>query len=157
MERMVPYMEPLSVKIGFLQFPPSNTCDGGDLSPEIRLAGLNATSVALMAVNPFQPSCCTFSPWIIWNIDPSPVIPAGIPKEEVVTTPLRAVQGRNDFGKIGYTGPCPPTGATHRYTFKVWGLDTYLDIPPGSLKGDLIKAMQGHVIQYGETVAMYSR
>jgi hypothetical protein len=63
----------------------------------------------------------------------------------------------NDFGKIGYSGPCPPGGATHRYTFKVYGLDAMLDLPPGATKADLIGAMRGHVIQYGETTALYTR
>ena len=75
----------------------------------------------------------------------------------VVTLPINAVQGMNDFGKMGYSGPCPPQGATHRYTFKVYGLDGMLELEPGSPKNALIHAMQGHVLQYGETMAMYSR
>jgi len=75
----------------------------------------------------------------------------------VVSHPVAAVQGRNDQGTIGYMGPCPPQGSTHRYTFKVYGLDTLLDLPPGSTKDGLIAAMRGHVLQYGDTMAMYSR
>jgi Raf kinase inhibitor-like YbhB/YbcL family protein len=110
-----------------------------------------------MAVNPFQPSCCSFCPWLIWNLPAGDEIPAGIPAEEVVSDPVPAVQGRNDFGKIGYSGPCPPPGATHRYTFKVYGLDAMLNLPPGATKAELIGAMQGHVLQYGETAALYTR
>jgi len=150
-------MKRLIVRLPFLEFPPDHTCDGGDRSPEIRLEGLAAESVAVMGGNPFQPSCCSFSPWIIWNIEPMETIPPGIPKEMVVTLPVNAVQGMNDFGKMGYSGPCPPRGATHRYTFKVYGLDGMLDLEPGSPKNALIQAMQGHVLQYGETMAMYSR
>ncbi len=151
-------MKDLIVKLGFLEFPPAHTCDGGDLSPQITLAGLDAGAVAIMAVNPYhEPKCCTFSPWVIWNIDPVPVVPAGIPKERLVTSPVRAVQGTNDLGAIGYSGPCPPRGSTIRYMFKVWGLDAPLDLPPGSDKHALVQAMRGHVVQFGDTVAICTR
>ena len=150
-------MDKLVVRLDFLEFPPSHTCDGGDTSPRIRIEGLSAVSVAVMAVNPYQPSCCSFCPWLIWNIPPAGEIPAAIPKTAEVISPVSARQGRNDFGTIGYTGPCPPAGATHRYSFKVYGLDQMLELPAGALKGELIGAMQGHVLQFGETVAMYSR
>jgi len=150
-------MDPLVVRLDFLEFPPTFTCDGTDISPRIRISGLSALSVAVMAVNPFQPSCCSFCPWLIWNLPPGDEIPAGIPAEEIVRAPISAVQGRNDFGRIGYSGPCPPPGSTHRYTFKVYGLDAMLGLPPGVTKAELIGAMRGHVLQYGETNALYSR
>jgi Raf kinase inhibitor-like YbhB/YbcL family protein len=150
-------MEIIRISLEFLEFPPTHTCDGEDLSPKIFIKGLNAASLAVMAVNPYQPSCCSFSPWIIWNIPPVAVIPPGIPKTCMVTDPVTGVQGMNDFGRIGYSGPCPPPGATHRVSFKVWGLDAMLDLAPGSTKHQLVEAMRGHVLQYGETVAMYRR
>jgi Raf kinase inhibitor-like YbhB/YbcL family protein len=151
------FMEPLRVRLDFLEFPPTHTCDGANTSPRIRLSGLNAVSVAVMAVNPFQPSCCSFCPWLIWNIPAGPEIPAGISPEGIVSFPITAVQGMNDFGRIGYSGPCPPQGTTHRYTFKVYGLDAMLTLAPGATKAGLITAMRSHVLQYGETVALYSR
>ena len=63
----------------------------------------------------------------------------------------------NNFGRIGYLGPCPPAGQTHRYDFKVYGLDTILSLAPGSGKDEFIKAMTGHVVQYGETSVQYGR
>lgn len=150
-------MDPLVIKLDFLEFPPTHTCDGADVSPRIRISGLRSGSLAVMAVNPFQPSCCSFCPWLIWNIPPTDEIPASIPAEEVVEIPVPAIQGRNDYGKIGYTGPCPPPGATHRYTFKVYGLDGMIGVPPGATKAELISGMRGHVRQYGETVALCSR
>ncbi|HPJ73929.1 MAG TPA: YbhB/YbcL family Raf kinase inhibitor-like protein [Methanoregulaceae archaeon] len=150
-------MEKLVVSLDFLEFPPTYTCDGEDESPPIRIRGLSASSVAVMAVNPFIKSCCSFTPWLIWNIGPVEVIPAGIPKTGVVDSPISAVQGRNDLGKIGYTGPCPPVGSTHRYSFKVYGLDSMLTLAPGSNKADLVGAMRGHVVQFGDTVGMYRR
>jgi Raf kinase inhibitor-like YbhB/YbcL family protein len=150
-------MEKLIVSLNFLVFPPSYTCDGGNISPGITISGLSAASVAVMAINPFQPSCCSFCPWLIWNLPPMKEVPPGIPKTGTVTAPVPAVQGKNDFGRIGYDGPCPPPGSTHRYSFKVYGLDTMLDLAPGATKGELISAMQGHVLQFGDTIAMYSR
>jgi Raf kinase inhibitor-like YbhB/YbcL family protein len=150
-------MQLIRVELEFLEFPPTHTCDGENISPAIRVNGSDAVSMAVMAVNPYQPSCCSFSPWIAWNIPPLPVIPAGIPNLAIVTEPVQCIQGLNDAGHVGYTGPCPPPGTTHRYTFKVWGLDTMLDLAPGSLKHQLVAAMREHVLCYGETVALCRR
>jgi Raf kinase inhibitor-like YbhB/YbcL family protein len=150
-------MEPLSVSLDFLEFPPTHTCDGENLSPALRLKGLSAASVAVMVFNPFEKSCCSFSAWLCWNLPPLPVIPAGIPPEGMTTAPVSAVQGITDHGTIGWTGPCPTPGSMIRYHFRVYGLDTLLDLPPGSDKHALITAMRGHVLQYGETAAVCSR
>ncbi len=150
-------MEKLYVSLDFLIFPPSHTCDCENISPGISLSGLAAASVAIMVVNPFQPSCCSFCPWLFWNIPPVERIPPAIPKSKMLTNPVPAVQGRNDFGNIGYDGPCLPEGMTHRYMFKVYGLDAMLDLSLGATKGELIGAMQGHVLQFGNTTALYTR
>jgi len=150
-------MEPLIVSLDFLEFPPTHTCDGENFSPRILLKGLNAASVAVMVFNPFEKSCCSFTPWIIWNLPPVPIIPAAIPREGIVTTPVSAVQGTTDYGTVGYAGPCPPHGQMIRYQFKVYGLDVVLNLPAGSNKHELVNAMKGHVLQFGETVAICSR
>jgi Raf kinase inhibitor-like YbhB/YbcL family protein len=150
-------MENLIVSLDFLEFPLTYTCDGGNHSPRLVLKGLQAASVAVMVFNPFEKSCCSFTPWIIWNIPPLQVIPAGIPREGTVTTPIPAVQGVTDYGTIGYTGPCPPHGQMIRYQFKVYGLDTMLALDPGSDKHQLISSMKGHVLQFGETLAVCTR
>lgn len=150
-------MEKLIVSLDFLEFPQTHTCDGENISPRIRFKGLIATSIVVMVFNPFEKSCCSFTPWICWNLPPLPVIPAGIPKEPTTTAPVTAVQGITDYGTIGYTGPCPPPGEMIRYQFRVYGLDTMLDLAPGSDKHELIRAMKDHVLQYGETVAICSR
>jgi Raf kinase inhibitor-like YbhB/YbcL family protein len=149
-------MTPLIVRLSFLEFPPVHMCGGGEESPQIVLAGIDpgAVSVAVMALNPFIKTCCSFSTWLVWNLPPVPVIPFGIPKEPVVSSPVAAAQGTNDFGKLGYCGPCPPPGEMQRYVFKVYTLDAMLDLPPGSNKQELIAAMRGHVLQYGETAAV---
>ncbi len=89
---------------------------------------------------------------------PPPVqqIPPGIPPGGRVTSPIPAVQGVTDYGTIGYTGPCPPHGQMIRYLFKVYGLNTMLDLAAGSNKHELITAMKGHVIQFGETAAIWT-
>jgi len=145
---------PLVVTLDFLEFPPWNSCTGEDRSPAVTIKGLSCESVAIMVFNPFIKSCCSFTPWIIWNLPPVSRIPEEIPKEKVVSSPISAVQGINDYGTIGYKGPCPPPGEMHRYQFRVYGLDTQLDLPPGSDKHALIDAMKGHMVQYGETVAL---
>jgi Raf kinase inhibitor-like YbhB/YbcL family protein len=150
-------MEQVHVKLDFLEFPPACTCDGGDQSPALRFKGLNAASIAIWVTNPFIRSCCSFSPWIIWNLPPWDVIPAGIPKDPVVSTPVPCRQGTNGYGKIGYSGPCPPPGEMHRYQFRVYGLDEMLDVPGGAPGSELIAAMRGHVLQFGETVAICTR
>jgi Raf kinase inhibitor-like YbhB/YbcL family protein len=150
-------MQRLIVSLDFLEFPPRYSCDGENLSPRITLRGLNAKSVAIMVFNPFEKSCCSFTTWIAWNIPPLSVIPDGIPREGVVTAPASAVQGTTDYGTIGYSGPCPPLGQMIRYQFKVYGLDAMLDLPAGSDKHELVRAMRGHVIQFGETAAISSR
>lgn len=144
----------LIVTLDFLEFPSAYTCRGEDKSPALNIKNLSAVSVAIMVFNPFIKSCCSFTPWIIWNLPPLSRIPEGIPKDPQVSYPVQAVQGRNDYGTIGYHGPCPPDGEMHRYQFRVYGLDTMLHLPPGSTKDELIQAMKEHVIQYGETVAL---
>lgn len=152
-------MDPLIVSLDFLEFPPPHTCDGGNLSPRIHLKVISpaAVSVAVMVFNPFEKSCCSFTPWICWNLPPSPVIPSGIPPGERVSAPVPAVQGITDHGVIGYTGPCPAPGTMIRYQFRVYVLDTMLDLPPGADKHALVAALKGHVLQYGETAAIASR
>ncbi len=140
---------------GFI--PAKYTCDGEDVNPPLRMSNLseNAKSLAIVVEDPDAPGG-VFAHWIAWNIPPVGEIPEGIPKEAKLSEPLKIVQGKNDFGRIGYNGPCPP-GGVHHYHFKVYVLDTELKLEPGATKGELLKAMKGHVIQYGELVGLYSR
>jgi Raf kinase inhibitor-like YbhB/YbcL family protein len=151
-------VERLSVQLGFVEFPPGFTCEGGNLSPALALGPLapQVESLAVVAVNPFEEGC-SFCPWVIWNLPPVTEIPAGIPPVPVTTVPIASVQGTNDYGEAGYHGPCPPHGETHRYRFKVYDLDARIDLAAGSDKHALINAMKGHVIQFGDTEAMYRR
>lgn len=146
----------IEVKLGFSKFPAEYTCDGRDISPKVELSGLNAKSIAMILDDPDAPSG-TFTHWVIWNIKPTEVIPAGIPNEANVTKPIEAVQGINTGREIGYMGPCPPSGRPHRYFLRVYGLDSMLSLRPGSNRADLERAMKGHIVEQGEAMAICAR
>ncbi|MCJ7443643.1 MAG: YbhB/YbcL family Raf kinase inhibitor-like protein [Methanotrichaceae archaeon] len=149
-------MQKIEVKLGFDRVPIENTCEGKNISPKMEISGLNATSVVVIVDDPDAP-VGIFTHWLIWNIEPISVIPAGISNSPSVSKPIKAVQGMNDFRRVGYMGPCPPPGKPHRYFFRGYGLDKMLDLKPGSSRGDLENAMRGHVLQQGESIAIFSR
>jgi Raf kinase inhibitor-like YbhB/YbcL family protein len=149
-------MKNLEVRLGYSRIPVENTCEGENFSPKIEIDGLNAASVTIIVDDPDAPAG-TFTHWLIWNIEPTSIIPAKIPATPTVSMPIKAVQGLNDFSKIGYMGPCPPLGKPHRYLFRVYGLDKTLDLKPGATRRDLENAMRGHVLQQGEAIAIYNR
>jgi len=83
----------------------------------------------------------------------------GVPAQERVTVAAAgetAIQGKNDFGKTGYGGPCPPSG-THRYFFRIYALDTELSLGPRTTRQDLLRSIKGHVLAEGELMGTYSR
>jgi len=156
--------EKMSLKVssvfGENEFIPSKyACEGADISPPLKLSRLSdeAVTMAIIVDDPDAP-IGIFTHWVAWNIPPTSEIPEDIPKEKVIETPIKMVQGRNDFGRIGYNGPCPPRGhGVHHYHFKVYVLDTTLNLKPGATKKDLERAMEGHIIQFGELVGLYER
>lgn len=79
-----------------------------------------------------------------------------MPPGSKVSSPVQGRQGINDYGKVGYSGPCPPPGTIHRVNYKIYGLDQMLSLPGGGTKDELVRAMQGHVVQFGESIAMYT-
>jgi len=153
-------METLQIRISVGHLPTDYTCDGEDKSPAIEVGGVNvekAKCLAIICTDPDAPGGGGFVHWVAWNIELVKLIPEKVPKDPVVTFPLKAVQGTNSFGKIGYNGPCPPHGQNHRYFFKVYALDGELDLASGATKTQLAAAMGGHVVQFGETFATYGR
>ncbi|MDD1677943.1 MAG: YbhB/YbcL family Raf kinase inhibitor-like protein [Methanomicrobiales archaeon] len=152
-------IQKLILQLPWTELPPRYTCDGGDISPPLRIEGLlgEVHSLAVMVYHPHETGCCSFCAWIIWNVPPLGFIREGIPPGNEVTSPIQGSQGRNDYGKIGYSGPCPSAGTSHRVNYKIYGLDTHLSLPGGSNQHALIQAMRGHVLQFGETFAMYTR
>ena len=131
--------------------PQKFSCDGADVSPPLQFDGApaNARSLALIMDDPDAPRG-TWVHWVLWNIAPSN---RGIKENSI---PSGACQGMNDFGRQDYGGPCPPSG-THRYFFKLYALDTTLDLGPSTTKAGLESAMQGHIIARAELVGLYKR
>jgi Raf kinase inhibitor-like YbhB/YbcL family protein len=130
--------------------PSKFTCDGGDSSPPLKIDGApaEAKSLVLIVDDPDAPGGL-FTHWLVWDIDPKTT---DIPESSAP----KGVQGKNDFGKSGYGGPCPPSG-THRYYFKIFALDRQLDVPAGAKRNQLDAAMKGHTIAEGELMGRYSR
>jgi Raf kinase inhibitor-like YbhB/YbcL family protein len=131
--------------------PARFTCDGPDVNPALVIGNVppEAKSLALIMDDPDAPGGMWVH-WVVWNIDPKT---REIPEK---SAPAGAKQGVNDFRKASYGGPCPPPG-THRYFFKLYALDTMLDLVPKTTKTDLEQAMQGHILAQGELMGRYKR
>ncbi len=136
--------------------PTKYTCDGKDVSPPLTWGGMPAEtkSIALIADDPDAPAG-TWVHWVVWNIPPETRrFPEGMAAEAALDDGTR--QGITDFGRPGYGGPCPPSGV-HRYYFKVYALDTMLELPDRARKADLLAAMDGHILAEGQLMGKYSR
>lgn len=137
--------------------PSQHTCEGKDVSPFLSWSGTPAgtKSLALIMDDPDAP-VGTWVHWVLYNIPAdTSSLSEGVPTQE--TLPNGAKQGVNDFRKTGYGGPCPPPGAPHRYFFKLYALDTELNLPAGSTKQTLLKAMTNHVLAETHLMGKYQR
>lgn len=136
--------------------PAKYTCDGQDISPPLQWEQVpqGTKSIALICDDPDAP-IGTFVHWVLFNLPTeTKELSENIPADR--TLPNGARQGTNDFGKIGYGGPCPPSG-THRYFFKIYALDAKLDLAAGASKQELLKAMEGHILGQGQIIGKYKR
>jgi hypothetical protein len=136
--------------------PADYTCDGKNISPPLSWSGIpeKAVTLALICDDPDAP-VGTWVHWVLYNLPASvKELPAGVPPEERLAS--GAVQGKNDFRKVGYGGPCPP-GGTHHYYFKLYALDKALELKPGAIKKELLKAMEGHILAEGQLMGRYKR
>jgi len=136
--------------------PVQYTCDGKSMSPPLAWSNVPAHTVtcALIVDDPDAPMG-TFVHWVLFNIPGTTThLAEHMPAEN--TYPDGAVSGINSARKTGYTPPCPPSG-THRYYFKLYALDTKLELKPGSSKEDLEKAMEGHILAQGQLMGRYQR
>jgi Raf kinase inhibitor-like YbhB/YbcL family protein len=133
------------------KIPKEYTCDGKTVNPPLKIenAPLSTKSFALVFDDIDAPRG-TYVHWIVWNMDP------GLKEMRESSVPEGVVQGMNDFKKRNYGGPCPP-GRAHRYVFKIYALDTVLNLNPNSTKKDLEKAMEGHVLSRAELTGSYKR
>jgi hypothetical protein len=131
--------------------PARYTCDGGDINPPLEIYNVpaEAKSLALIVDDPDAP-IGMWVHWVLWNIDPAT---REIAEDHV---PRNTVQGKNDWKRNSYGGPCPPSGV-HRYFFKLYALDARLNLGIGATKKELEKAMHGHVLASAELIGLYKR
>jgi hypothetical protein len=137
--------------------PRKHTCDGEDLSPALSWSGVpeGTKSLALICDDPDAP----MGTWVHWVIYGIPADTTGLPEavsaEKTVLEGMK--QGITDFRRIGYGGPCPPSGAPHRYFFKLYALDAELALDSGITKKQLLTAMEGHILAQGQLMGKYGR
>lgn len=136
--------------------PAKYTCDGTNVSPELEWSGAPQTtkSVALICDDPDAPGK-TWVHWVVFDLPAGRTsLPESIPPQETIAGGGK--QGTNDFKKIGYGGPCPPSG-THRYFFRIYALDAELNLDGKATKEQLLQAMKDHVVDEGELMGRYKR
>jgi len=133
------------------QIPAAYTCDGENLSPPLTFSGIpeGAQSLALIMDDPDAPSG-DWVHWVVYNIDPSA---RDVPKG---TIPLGGMEGVGSDGDSAYGGPCPPSGS-HRYFFRLYALDTALELGERPDKAALLRAMEGHILAEDAIMGKYAR
>ena len=137
--------------------PAKYTCKGEDVSPELNWSGVpgGTETIALICDDPDAPEM-TWVHWVIYNI-PSDAggLDEAVPEDKTLAD--GAIQGMTDFRRIGYGGPCPPLGGPHRYFFKLYCLDTKLELAPGATKKALLAAMEGHILEEAQVMGKFQR
>lgn len=139
------------------EIPTRFTCEGDNVSPQFSWKEIpeETQSLALTIHDPDASRPGGFTHWVLYNIPANkggldPEVP---PDEQV---PGTGVQGRNDHGEIGYTGPCPPSG-THHYCARLFALDRELSLRPGATRDELTEAMEGHILERAELIGTYRK
>lgn len=132
--------------------PPRHTCDGEDVSPALTWDGAPDDTLSLSLIVD-DPDARGFAHWVLFDLAPaaSGALPAGYS-----ASPDAPAQGINGFGRLGYAGPCPPSG-THRYVFTLYALDTMLALPGSPRAGEVRQAMRGHVLAEARLTGSYRR
>jgi Raf kinase inhibitor-like YbhB/YbcL family protein len=136
--------------------PARFTADGENVSPPLDWSGVppESKSLVLACEDPDAPRG-TWIHWVVYDIPPSvSALPEGAPPRETLST--GGMHGKNDFGRLGYGGPAPPSG-THRYFFRLEALDQAVSLPPGASLAQVRRASEGHVLAQGELMGTYSR
>ncbi len=143
------------------KIPSIYTCDSRDVSPPLDWRGVpeGTKSFVLICDDPDAP-VGTWVHWVFYNIPETVTsLEEGIPAvEEFKSGNLKgAMQGKNDFGRIGYGGPCPPRGKPHRYFFKLYALDILLNAKPGLRKKEVLRLIEGHILGEAKFYGLYGR
>ena len=136
--------------------PRKYTCDGEDISPPLQWenAPQGTKSFTIIAEDPDAP-VGIWVHWLLYNVPcEMTALPQGIPPDAEL--PDGSKHGKNNWGRPGYGGPCPP-GDTHRYFFKLYALDTALELPPGAGNEAIVQAMGGHILAQTSLMGLYSR
>ncbi len=133
------------------EIPKKYTCDEANVNPSLKVENVppNTKSLALVFDDIDAPRG-TYVHWILWNMEPS------VKEIKENSVPEGAVQGVNDFKKRHYGGPCPP-GRAHKYVFRIYALDTLLNLNPNGTKKDLEKVMEGHIISRAQLTGLFKR
>ncbi len=131
--------------------PKKYTCKGQGINPPLTIDGVptNSKSLVLIVDDPDAPSG-TFTHWLVWNID------LNLKEIKENSVPTNGIQGTNDFGENKYGAPCPPFG-THRYYFRIYALDTKLNLQQTTKRSGLEEAIKNHMLENGELMGKYSR
>jgi Raf kinase inhibitor-like YbhB/YbcL family protein len=137
--------------------PARYTCDRENVSPALSWSSPppKTQSLVLTFSDPYR-LIGSFSHWVLYDLPPGMrQLPEAIP--ELKQLPSGARQGQNDLGHIGYYGPCPAFGSSHRYVFRLYALDSKLNLPPGATQSRVEAAMRGHILAKGTLIAPYGR
>lgn len=137
--------------------PSKYAYENENLSPALAWSGVPASAkcLALICDDPDAPRG-TWVHWVLYNVPvKSPGLAEGVAKKAEL--PDGSKQGVNDYKEIGYGGPCPPPGKPHRYFFKLYALDSGVELKAGATKGELLKAMAGHILAEGELMGTYQK
>jgi Raf kinase inhibitor-like YbhB/YbcL family protein len=137
--------------------PAKHTCDAKNVSPPLKWSGVpaGAKSLVLIVDDPDAP-VGTWVHWVLYDLPAAATeLAEDVPKSQYLASGAR--QGLNDFRHLGYGGPCPPPGKAHRYFFKLYALDSMLDLKPGLTKKDIESAMDKHILARGQLMGTYQR
>lgn len=128
--------------------PAKYTCQGDNINPPLSIADIpeGTQTLALINDDPDAPMG-TWDHWVLFNIEPV---------KKIAENTAPGTQGKNSWGRHEYGGPCPPSG-THRYFFKLYALDSLLELPEGATKHEVEEAMEGHILAQAELIGLYKK
>ncbi|MDP8217420.1 MAG: YbhB/YbcL family Raf kinase inhibitor-like protein [Candidatus Theseobacter exili] len=139
------------------RIPERYTCKGANVSPPLSWSGVpEGTKCLVLICDDPDASVGTWAHWVVYGISAATTeLPEGVPPRETFSG--GAKHGLNDSRKLGYSGPCPPPGSKHRYFFKLYALDTDIDLDFGAEKTIVLKRIKGHVIAEGQLMGIFER